>query len=50
MAKARPKCPSCDSEDVVPIVFGFPDPETMDASDRGELSLGGCCVTENDPD
>ncbi len=30
--------------------FGYPAPETMDASDRGEISLGGCIVTENDPD
>jgi hypothetical protein len=50
MAKAIPKCPSCDTDNVVPIVYGYPDPETMESSERGELSLGGCCVTENDPE
>ena len=50
MAKKRPKCPSCNSKNVVPIVFGYPDPETMEARERGDVALGGCCVTEDDPD
>jgi hypothetical protein len=50
MPKAKPNCPKCQSGDVVRIVFGYPSPEMMESSERGEVSLGGCCVTPNDPD
>ena len=30
-------------------MFGYPDPEMSEASERGEIVLGGCCVTEDDP-
>ena len=38
------RCPKCGTAGV-PLVFGFPQPETMEAANRGELVLGGCCVT-----
>lgn len=43
-------CPECDSEKVARIVFGYPGEEMMEQSERGEIVLGGCCVTENDPE
>ena len=50
MSKQKPKCPSCQSEDVVPIEFGFPSPEMVEAAGRGEIKLGGCCVEVDDPE
>jgi len=34
---------------MVPIVFGFPSPQTFEAADRGEVAIGGCLVTGEDP-
>lgn len=45
-SSARPGCPVCSSSETVPLAFGFPGPEMMDAADRGEIVLGGCCLPE----
>ena len=50
MSRQDPKCPKCDSDKVAPIVFGYPSNELFEWADRGEVSLGGCCVTPNDPE
>lgn len=34
---------------MVPIVFGYPSSETFAAADRGEIALGGCLVSGEDP-
>ena len=52
--KKRPKkspklCPRCGSLDVVPILYGYPMPETMAAANEGKIELGGCCIGERDP-
>lgn len=44
----RPNCPSCGSAKVAKIVYGYPGPDMFEDSDRGDIVLGGCCVTEND--
>ena len=49
MPKNIPICPSCNSENVATIAFGYPSPEMINAAERGEIVLGGCCVTEDDP-
>jgi hypothetical protein len=37
-----PPCPTCHSaENVIPLVYGYPSQETVDAADRGEIALGG---------
>ncbi len=46
--RAKP-CPKCGSLDVVPIEYGYPGPEMMDAAAKGLIELGGCCVTDDDP-
>jgi hypothetical protein len=28
----------------MPIVYGLPGPELFEASMRGEVALGGCCI------
>ena len=40
------KCPKCQKSDqVIPIMFGFPGPEMLEAAERGEIKLGGCCIS-----
>lgn len=44
---SRPVCTSCGLADsVVPLAFGFPSPDMFEAAERGEISLGGCCLPE----
>jgi len=41
----RPKCPYCRLDyQVVPIVYGLPEPGLLEQSQRGEVALGGCCA------
>ena len=43
-------CPGCKSaKAVVPVVYGFPDPELMEQEERGEVELGGCVVESDSP-
>lgn len=44
-----PICPSCGSTEVVPIVYGLPDPELAEASKKGEVEMGGSVITVHDP-
>ena len=41
-------CPKC-REKIVPIVYGFPAPETFEKAERKEVSLGGCMISEYNP-
>lgn len=41
-------CPRCGGR-AVPILRGYPSPDAFDAADRGEVVLGGCIVTDDDP-
>ena len=43
------RCPACGSDGMLPILRGFPSPESVAAAERGELLLGGCMVSDNDP-
>ena len=43
------KCPRCHSMDGVPIRYGYPGPEMAESAKRGEIVLGGCCITGHDP-
>lgn len=43
------KCPSCASGNIAAIVYGYPGPEMFEDKERGDIVLGGCCVTEDDP-
>ncbi len=45
-----PPCPECgSSESVVPIIYGYPSEELVEAAAKGEVKLGGCIVTGDDP-
>jgi DNA-directed RNA polymerase subunit RPC12/RpoP len=46
----KTRCPRCATvATMVPIVFGYPSPEMAQAADRGEVALGGCMVSSEDP-
>jgi hypothetical protein len=52
------KCPKCNSEKVIPIVYGPPPTEDMrerpstssgQATARGKIKLGGCVIGDDPP-
>lgn len=43
------RCPGCGSPRVRTIVYGYPEPELMNAAERGEEILGGCVLGDADP-
>ncbi|HOC77508.1 MAG TPA: hypothetical protein PKO31_02315 [Methanofastidiosum sp.] len=45
----NPKCPKCGGENTVPICYGLPLYETYQKEQKGELVLGGCCVSDDSP-
>jgi hypothetical protein len=49
-AKAR-TCPECQRSVVpIPIVHGFPSPESFEDAEAGRVQLGGRIVTDDDPE
>lgn len=48
--KRKPvRCPNCGSK-VLRIQYGYPGHEMRDAAERGEILLGGCCISPDSPD
>ncbi len=45
----RKKCPACGSNDTVKILYGEPTYEAVEAAERGEFVLGGCCISDISP-
>jgi len=39
-----PACPACSSTSLLPIAYGMPTPELIEAAARGEVILGGCVI------
>jgi predicted nucleic-acid-binding Zn-ribbon protein len=39
------KCPKCGSSEYTPIVSGLPSSEGFEKANRGEIILGGCCIS-----
>lgn len=39
-------CPKCGGK-VVEIIYGYPTEEAFEASKRGKVILGGCCIFED---
>ena len=44
-SEARPVCPWCDSNDVAPIIYGFPSTEILEYCREKKAVWGGCCVS-----
>jgi len=47
--KRKRMCPSCRSEQVIPIVYGLPDVGLARQAEEGLVALGGCCVDDDNP-
>ncbi|MET7806002.1 hypothetical protein [Micromonospora chersina] len=47
-ASVIPACPECGAAGV-PLVFGLPVPEAVDAAESGDLALGGCLLPDQPP-
>ena len=47
--ETRFACTNCGSRRVVPIRYGYPTQDTEAAAIRGEVRLGGCCVSDDMP-
>lgn len=45
----RPPCPECGGKEVLPILYGMPPAEIGEAAERGQVVLGGCVITGDDP-
>jgi len=43
------RCPNCGEKSGVPVLYGLPTREAVEAAERGELVLGGCVLTDDDP-
>jgi hypothetical protein len=43
-----PTCPVCGEPGVL-IVYGMPGPDLFEAAERGEVLIGGCVITGDDP-
>jgi hypothetical protein len=43
------KCPRCNSKRIVPILYGEPTYEAITLAEKGELEIGGCVVSDDDP-
>lgn len=44
------KCPKCESRKVVPIMYGYPSLETIEAYEKEKVILGGCIISDDQPD
>lgn len=43
------ECPNCGTIDAIPILYGLPAPEAIQAAERGKIALGGCVVLPGNP-
>ena len=50
MKRKAVNCPKCNSKNIIPIVYGYPSLELSKEAEKGQVHLGGCCVTDNDPE
>jgi len=42
-------CPKCRSSNIIPILYGIPTSEAAEERDKKLLKLGGCVVSDDDP-
>jgi hypothetical protein len=46
----KPICSKCNSnKEVIPILYGMPTGEAFKESEEGKLLIGGCVISDNDP-
>ena len=44
------KCQKCGKTTVVKILYGMPTEEALRLLEQEKLVIGGCCITEKNPD
>lgn len=49
MTTAKKVCPNCGAREGVPITYGEPGPDMIDAHHRGDIVIGGCCLEDGQP-
>lgn len=51
MIQKNPTCPSCNSDSAALILWGYPGNMSSieEELEKGEIVLGGCIVTDDDP-
>ena len=47
--KNVPRCPGCQSDEVIPIVYGMPSEELLARQSEGRVIIGGSCVSFGNP-
>jgi hypothetical protein len=45
----KQSCRVCGSEEILPVVYGLPTPETVARAAMGEVLLGGCVIMGEQP-
>ncbi|MPM32883.1 hypothetical protein SDC9_79449 [bioreactor metagenome] len=50
MAIKHNKCPRCGSLNAIQILYGMPTRDAFLMAEEGKIKLGGCCITETDPE
>ena len=48
MTEPHRTCPACGGK-LLPIAYGYPGPDLMEAAEKGEVIIGGCEVEEDNP-
>ena len=43
-------CPKCNGDNTTAIIYGYPDDDLLKEAADGDIYLGGCCVSNDDPD
>lgn len=49
MLRKKLVCPVCGSFNALNIIYGMPAPKAVEAFNRGEVIIGGCCVMPESP-
>jgi hypothetical protein len=42
-------CPQGHSDNIIPIIYGYPTNRNLNKAKKGKIKLGGCVVTDCDP-
>lgn len=45
----KTKCPRCQSENLIDIVYGYPSQQLQKAALEGKVKLGGCIIDFANP-
>ena len=49
MSTRQIKCPKCQSNNIIPIVYGYPPSDVGEEAEKGIVQLGGCVINDDSP-